>query len=147
MHDSQLNISKDAQDTFTGGLANTPNSVTIAIAKVMHNTAVLTVIAMSPRIRRHGAVAGEVLPLLDAHTHVGAGVLLAGGARPCKWGRRSGEEVSSGNFHVHNWNAIQWHTCRFYIQPEKKEQAVSPQDTWATVQHNEQSYWGMRLMT
>lgn len=50
-------------------------------------TAVLTVVAVSPRVGRHGAVAGEVLPLLDAHAHVGARVLLAGGARAWEKGR------------------------------------------------------------
>lgn len=48
---------------------------------------VLTVVAVGPRVGRHGAVAGEVLPLLDAHAHVGAGVLLAGGARAWEKGR------------------------------------------------------------
>lgn len=43
---------------------------------------VLTVVTVGPRIRRHGAVTGEVLPLLDAHTHVGTGVLLASGTGP-----------------------------------------------------------------
>lgn len=43
---------------------------------------------MSPGVRGHGAVAGEVLPLLDAHAHVGAGVLLAGRARA--WEEGSG---------------------------------------------------------
>lgn len=45
------------------------------------NQAVLTVVAVSPCVRCHRAVTGEVLPLLDAHTHVGARVLLAG----CAW--------------------------------------------------------------
>lgn len=45
------------------------------------STAALTVVAVGPRVGRHGAVTGEVLPLLDAHAHVGARVLLAGGAR------------------------------------------------------------------
>ena len=46
-------------------------------------SAVLTVIAVRPRVGRHGAVTGEVLPLLDAHAHVGAGVLLAGRTGTC----------------------------------------------------------------
>lgn len=60
---------------------------------------------MRPRVRRHGAVAGEVLPLLDAHTHVGTRVLLAGRARACEkagWrvfgGREGGKrEIPTGN--------------------------------------------------
>lgn len=36
---------------------------------------------MHAREGGHGAVAGVVLPLLDADAHVGAGVLLTGGAR------------------------------------------------------------------
>lgn len=50
--------------------------------------AVLTVVAVGARVGRHGAVAGEVLPLLDAHAHVGARVLLAGGARAWENGRK-----------------------------------------------------------
>ena len=45
---------------------------------------------MSPRVRCHGAVAGEVLPLLDTHTHVGTRVLLAGRARA--WEKAGGRE-------------------------------------------------------
>lgn len=41
---------------------------------------ILTVIAVCASVGRHGAVAGVVLPLLDADAHVGAGVLLARGA-------------------------------------------------------------------
>lgn len=43
----------------------------------------LTVIAVGTGVRRHRAVAGVVLPLLDADAHVGARVLLARGARTC----------------------------------------------------------------
>lgn len=50
--------------------------------------AVLTVVAVSPRVRRHRAVTGEVLPLLDTHTHVGAGVFLAG--RTWAWEKAGG---------------------------------------------------------
>lgn len=44
----------------------------------------LTVIAVGPRVRRHRAVTGEILPLLDAHAHVGTRVLLTG----CTWAWR-----------------------------------------------------------
>lgn len=51
----------------------------------------LTVVAVRPGVGRHGAVTCEVLPLLDAHAHVGAGVLLAGRTRTCvKVGDRRG---------------------------------------------------------
>lgn len=43
----------------------------------------LTVVAVHAGEGGHGAVAGVVLPLLDADTHVGAGVLLTRGARTC----------------------------------------------------------------
>lgn len=43
----------------------------------------LTVVAVRPGVGRHGAVTREVLPLLDAHAHVGTGVLLAGRTRTC----------------------------------------------------------------
>lgn len=45
--------------------------------------AVLTVVAVRPGVGRHGAVACEVLPQLDAHAHVGTGVLLAGRTWTC----------------------------------------------------------------
>ena len=51
------------------------------------SSTVLTVIALGAGVGRHGAVAGVVLPLLDADAHVGTGVLLAGGART--WGGRA----------------------------------------------------------
>lgn len=44
---------------------------------------VLTVVAVCPGVGRHGAVACEVLPLLDAHAHVGTRVLLAGRTWTC----------------------------------------------------------------
>lgn len=47
------------------------------------NSGVLTVVAVRPSVGRHGAFTGEVLPLLDAHAHVGAGVLLAGRTWTC----------------------------------------------------------------
>lgn len=56
----------------------------------------LTVVAVGPGVRRHGAVAGEVLPLLDAHAHVGAGVLLAGGARAWRGGGEAEREGPQG---------------------------------------------------
>lgn len=40
----------------------------------------LTVIALGAGVGCHGAVTGEVFPLLDAHAHVGTRVLLACGA-------------------------------------------------------------------
>lgn len=55
------------------------------------SSAALTVIAVSPRVGGHGAVAGEVLPLLNAHAHVGTRVLLAGGARTCQGEKGGGE--------------------------------------------------------
>lgn len=69
--------------------------------------AVLTVVAVSPRVRRHRAVTGEVLPLLDAHTHVGARVLLAG----CAWAWENAgtgkempqEKVKSSNTSSYFW--------------------------------------------
>lgn len=51
-------------------------------------SAVLTVVAVRPGVGRHGAVTREVLPLLDAHAHVGTGVLLAGRAWTCVKGGR-----------------------------------------------------------
>lgn len=45
--------------------------------------AVLTVVAVRPGVGRHGAVTCEVLPLLDAHAHVGTRVLLAGRTGTC----------------------------------------------------------------
>lgn len=52
---------------------------------------VLTVVAVRPGVGRHGAVTREVLPLLDAHAQVGAGVLLAGRTGTCvKVGDRRG---------------------------------------------------------
>lgn len=60
----------------------TREQIRATVAEVQgQRSAVLTVVAVAPRVGRHGAVAGEVLPLLDAHAHVGARVLLAGGAR------------------------------------------------------------------
>lgn len=50
--------------------------------------AVLTVVAVRPGVGRHGAVTREVLPLLDAHAHVGTRVLLAGRAWTCVKGGR-----------------------------------------------------------
>lgn len=44
----------------------------------------LTVVAQRPSVGRHATVAGEALPLLQAHPLVGARVLLARGAGPCK---------------------------------------------------------------
>lgn len=44
----------------------------------------LTVVAQWPSVRRHATVAGEALPLLQAHPLVGARVLLARGAGACK---------------------------------------------------------------
>lgn len=41
----------------------------------------LTIVAVHSREGGHGAVAGVVLPLLDADAHVGAGILLTRGAR------------------------------------------------------------------
>ena len=41
---------------------------------------VLTVVALGPCVGGHGAVAGEVLPQLDADAHVGTRVLLTSGA-------------------------------------------------------------------
>lgn len=46
-------------------------------------TRLLTIVALRASVGGHGAVAGVVLPLLDTNTHVGAGVLLAGGAGTC----------------------------------------------------------------
>ncbi len=53
--------------------------------------ALLTVVAVSPRVRRHRAVTSEVLPLLDTHTHVGTRVLLAG--RAWAWKKARGREI------------------------------------------------------
>lgn len=50
---------------------------------------VLTVVASCASVRGHGAVAGEVLPLLNAHAHVGAGVLLTRGAGAWREGTRT----------------------------------------------------------
>lgn len=44
----------------------------------------LTVIALCASVGGHGAVAGVVLPLLDADTHVGTRVLLTSGAGTCR---------------------------------------------------------------
>ena len=56
-------------------------------------TSALTVIACRARIGGHGAVTSEVLPLLDAHSKVGTGVLLARGAGP--WHRKREEHEST----------------------------------------------------
>lgn len=44
----------------------------------------LTVVALCACVGRHGAVAGVVLPLLDADAHVCTGVLLTCGTRTCR---------------------------------------------------------------
>lgn len=43
----------------------------------------LTVVALGACVGGHGAVAGVVLPLLDANAHVCTGVLLTCGTRTC----------------------------------------------------------------
>lgn len=77
----------------------------------------LTVVAVGPGVRRHGAVAREVLPLLDAHAHVGAGVLLAGRARAWReagGGDRgaTGEEQQSSNVTSNIWALTMQDSCR-----------------------------------
>lgn len=49
-----------------------------------YNTAALTVTAERPPVGGHGAVTGEALPQLQAHSLVVAGVLCAGGAGTCR---------------------------------------------------------------
>lgn len=44
----------------------------------------LTVVALCACVGGHGAVAGVVLPLLDADAHVCTGVLLTCGTRTCR---------------------------------------------------------------
>ena len=63
--------------------------------EVKISPAVLTVVAVSSRVRRHGAVTSEVLPLLDTHTHVGTRVLLAGRTWACEKaaGKDGGEKM------------------------------------------------------
>lgn len=68
------------------------SSATPAARTQLEIRAVLTVVAVGARVGRHGAVAGEVLPLLDAHAHVGARVLLAGGARTWDGGGKGERE-------------------------------------------------------
>lgn len=54
-------------------------------ALYMHEHAcALTVVALGACVGGHGAVAGVVLPLLDADAHVCTGVLLTCGTRTCR---------------------------------------------------------------
>lgn len=86
---------------------------------------VLTVIAVRAGVGRHGAVTCEVLPLLDAHAHVGAGVLLAGRTRTCmkvgdrtRHGRAALSRIIQSDF----W-ALMTDSCRTNA-PQRKEPQV-----------------------
>lgn len=57
--------------------------ISIRLLPARCNAATLTVTAERPPVGGHGAVAGEALPQLQAHSLVVAGVLCAGGAGTC----------------------------------------------------------------
>lgn len=86
---------------------------------------VLTVVAVRSGVGGHGAVTCEVLPLLDAHAHIGAGVLLAGRTRTCvKVGdrRRHGRAALPSTIQSDFW-ALMTDSCRTNA-PQRQEPQV-----------------------